>query len=140
MKRDLFKWVKSTAVCVFFYSTAFSQEEHPLVITPQLKISYVDGQCDVELGKQAYQFAFLKIENLTSNPLHVGFNIVTQFAEGCSGCNGSDESLYYVSLSPNQVYAASCASDDKTKVYLRNPNFSGAWNFQELRIENLVVE
>ena len=140
MKRDLFKWTKSIAVCVLFSSTAFSQEEQQLITTPQVKISYVRGDCDVETGKQAYQFAFLKIENLTTNALHVGFNIVTQFAEGCSGCNGSDETLYYVSLSPNQVYAASCSSDDKTKVYLRNPNFSGAWNFQELRIENLIVE
>lgn len=140
MKRDLLKWTKSIAACILFSSTAFSQEEHPLITTPQLKISYVRGDCDVEIGKQAYQFAFLKIENLTNNALHVGFNIVTQFAEGCAGCNGSDETLYYVSLSPNQVYAASCSSDDKTKVYLRNPNFSGAWNFQELRIENLIVE
>lgn len=140
MKRDLFKWTKSIAACVLFCSTAFSQEEHQLITTPQVKISYVRGDCDVETGKQAYQFAFLKIENLTNANLHAGFNIVVQYDEGCAGCNGSDESLYYVSLSPNQVYMASCGSDDKTKVYLRNPNFSGAWNFQELRIENLIVE
>lgn len=140
MKRDLFKWTKSIAACILFSSAAFSQEEHLLITTPQVKISYVRGTCDVETGKQAYQFAFLKIENLTNASLHAGFNIVVQYDEGCAGCNGSDESLYYVSLSPNQVYTASCGTDDKTKVYLRNPNFSGAWNFQELRIENLVVE
>ncbi len=140
MKKVLFKWTKSIAACVLFSSTAFSQEEHQLITTPQLKISYVGGLCDVEPGKQAYQFAFLKIENLTNTTLHVGFNIVTQFAEGCSGCNANDESLYYLSLIPNQVYTADCGTDDKSKIYLRNPNFAGAWNFQELRIENLVVE
>ena len=107
MKKVLFKWTKSIAACVLFSSTAFSQEEHQLITTPQLKISYVGGLCDVEPGKQAYQFAFLKIENLTNTTLHVGFNIVTQFAEGCSGCNANDESLYYLSLIPNQVYTTS---------------------------------
>lgn len=140
MKRDLFKWTKSIAVCVLFSSTAFSQEELPLITTPQVKISYVRGNCDVETGKQAYQFAFLKIENLTNANLHAGFNIVVQYDEGCAGCNGSDESLYYLSLTPNQVFTADCGTDEKSKIYLRNPNFSGAWNFQELRIENLVVE
>ncbi|WP_430406874.1 hypothetical protein [Fluviicola sp.] len=140
MKRDLFKWTKSIAVCVLFSSTAFSQEEHLLITTPQVKISYVRGVCDVETGKQAYQFAFLKIENLTNANLHTGFNIVVQYDEGCAGCNGSDESLYYLSLTPNQVFTADCGTDEKSKIYLRNPNFSGAWNFQELRIENLVVE
>lgn len=140
MKKDLFKWTRSIAFSVLFCSTAFSQQEHELITTTQLKISYVGGTCDVESGKQAYQFAFLKIENLTNTALHVGFNIVVQFEEGCSGCNGNDESLYYVSLNPNQIYTADCGTDDKSKIYLRNPNFSGAWNFQELRIENLVVE
>lgn len=140
MKKDLLSLTKSMAVSVLFCSTAFSQEEHPLITTPQLKISYVSGPCDVESGKQPYQFAFLKIENLTNAELHTGFNIVVQFEEGCAGCNGSDESLYYLSLAPNQVYTADCGSDDKSKIYLRNPNFSGAWQFQELRIENLVIE
>lgn len=140
MKKDLFNATKTIAACLLFCSTAFSQEEHPLITTPQLKISYVGGPCDVESGKQAYQFAFLKIENLTNTAMHVGFNIVVQFAEGCAGCNANDESLYYLSLTPNQVYTADCATNDKSKIYLRNPNFSGAWNFQELRIENLVVE
>lgn len=140
MKRELFKWTKSIAACVLFSSTAFSQEEHQLITTPQLKISYVGGLCDVESGKQAYQFAFLKLQNLTNATVRVGFNIVVQYEEGCSGCNGNDESLYYLSLSPNQVYEANCGADDKSKIYLRNPNFPGAWNFQQLRIENLIVE
>ncbi len=132
--------LKGIAISTLFCSTVFSQEEHLLVTTPQLKISYVVGDCDVENGKQAYQFAFLKIENLTNASIHTGFNIVVQFDEGCGGCNGSDESLYYVSLAPNQVYTAGCATDDKTKVYLRNPNYSGSWNFRELRIENLIID
>ena len=140
MKKDLFTWAKSAAICMLFCSTAFSQEEHPLITTPQLKISYVGGPCDVESGKQAYQFAFLRLQNLTNAAVRVGFNIVVQYDEGCSGCNGNDESLYYLSLSPNQVYEAGCGADDKSKIYLRNPNFSGAWNFQQLRIENLIVE
>lgn len=131
---------KSLAICLFICSTAFSQEEHPLITTPQVKISYQNGSCDIEPGKQPYQFAFLKIENLSGVQLRIGFNIVVQFEEGCSGCNGSDESLYFLNLAPGQVYEATCATDDKSKIYLRNPNFSGAWNFQELRIENLIVE
>lgn len=138
MKKDLLNVVKSVTVWMIFSSTAFSQEERPLMTTPQLKISYVEGTCDVESGKQPYQFAFLKVENLTNAELHAGFNVVVQFQEG--GGTSNDENLYYITLAPNQVYTASCISDDRSKVYLRNPNFSGSWNFQELRIENLVVE
>ncbi|WP_343747760.1 hypothetical protein [Fluviicola sp.] len=138
MKKDLLNVVKSVTVWMIFCSTAFSQEERPLITTPQLKISYVEGTCDVETGKQPYQFAFLKVENLTGTELHAGFNIVVQFQEG--GGSSNDENLYYITLAPSQVYTASCSSDDRSKVYLRNPNFSGSWNFQELRIENLVVE
>lgn len=140
MKKVLLNLTRSAAICVFVSPTAFSQEEHTLITTPQLKISYVEGSCDVESGKLPYQFAFLKLQNLTNAAMHVGFNIVVQYDEGCSGCNGNDESLYYLSLSPNQVYEAGCGADDKSKIYLRNPNFSGAWNFQQLRIENVIVE
>jgi hypothetical protein len=140
MMKDPFNVAKCLVLSLLFCSAAYSQEEHTLITTPELRISYVDGSCEIESGKLPYQFAFLKIENLTNVNLHVGFNIVVQFEEGCAGCNGNDESLYYLSLSSNQVHTATCATDDKTKIYLRNPNYSGAWNFQELRIENLVVE
>lgn len=137
MKKDLFNVTRSIAVCILFCSTALSQEEHLLVTTPKLKISYVEGVCDIESGKQPYEFAFLKVENLTGSELRAGFNIVVQFQEGGSS---NDENLYYITLAPSQIYTASCSSDDRSRIYLRNPNFSGAWNFQELRIENLVVE
>ncbi|AEA45992.1 hypothetical protein [Fluviicola taffensis] len=140
MIKDPIKVAKGIALSLLFGSAAYSQEELTLITTPELKISYVEGPCDVESGKQPYEFAFLKIENLTNTNLHVGFNIVVQFEEGCAGCNGSDESLYYQSLSPNQIFTANCGTNDKTKVYLQNPNFSGAWHFQQLKIENLVVE
>jgi len=50
--------LKGIAICTLFCSTAFSQEEHLLITTPQLKISYVVGNYDVEYGNKLINLLF----------------------------------------------------------------------------------
>lgn len=140
MKKNLPNLMGSIVFCCAISSASFSQKEHTLVSNQLLKIAYSDGACEIEPGKIPYQYAFLKIENLTNSELTIGCNIVVQYEEGCSGCNGSDESRYYLKLKPKESYTASCESDDKSLIFIRNPNFSGAWNFKEIRIENLDIK
>ncbi|MBN9294114.1 MAG: hypothetical protein J0G96_09065 [Flavobacteriia bacterium] len=121
-------------------SQVTSGKEHNLISNSKVEISYIDGACEVEPGKLPHQYAFLKIKNLTNNKLELGFNIAVQYKEGCNGCNGSDESRYYINLGANQTYVATCESDDKSLIYIKNPYFSGAWNFEEIRIENISVK
>ncbi|MBN9292686.1 MAG: hypothetical protein J0G96_01755 [Flavobacteriia bacterium] len=140
MKKNLPNLIGSIVFCCAISSVSLSQKEHTLVSNQLLQISYSDGSCEIEPGKLPYQYAFLKIKNLTNSELTIGCNIAVQYEEGCNGCNGSDESRYYLKLNPNQLYTATCESDDRSLIFIRNPNFSGAWNFKEIRIENLDIK
>lgn len=142
MKNYLLQITKFLVVTLLIYlpERSYSQEQISLSSTSQAKFSYSRGNCVIEEGKLPYEFAFLRIENLTNTPITIGFNIEVQFTEGCSGCNGSDESRVYFQLQPNEVHQASCGTTEKSLIYLKNPNFEGSWNFEELRITNVDIQ
>lgn len=102
-------------------------------------ISYTKGECAVVEGLKPFEYGFLKVENLTNKELKLGFNVVLQFDGGCDGCNGTDESRFYIDLKPNQKYHATCASENRSLFLIRNPNFDGSWNFEEARIDAIDV-
>lgn len=142
MKNLLLQVTRTLALLAFVsgLGNGYAQESQELLTASGLKFSFTNESCTNQGGNLPFDFALLKVENLTSTTLNIGFNIEVQYQEGCSGCNGSDESRVNLSLSPNEVIQADCSTTDRTLIFIRNPNFSGSWNFQEIRITNLEIQ
>lgn len=132
IKSLLFGFITTTS-----FSAISQKSETPLENQANFSISFEKGECTVSPDLMPFQFAFLKVENKTDDELNLRFNIEVHFQEGCSGCNHSDESYYEIKLKPKEIYQSSCEVNDKSKIYLKNPNFSGAWNFEEIKLKNI---
>ena len=130
---------------VFLLSLGFStllsaqSTEKSLLTTEKFEISYSNVNCSVTPKLKPFEYGALKIVNKTDKILKLGFNLVTIFEEGCEGCNGSDESRFYIDLRPNETYQATCKTEDRSLFLIKNPNFSQGWNFKIAQIQNLDI-
>lgn len=118
---------------------AQSAQEVTLESNDQFQISYTKGECVISENLKPFEYGFVKVKNLTNKVIKLGFNIVTEFDGGCDGCDGGDESRFYIDLQPNQVYQATCKTEDRSLFMINNPNFDGSWKFEKAFIQNLNI-
>jgi len=126
-------------VIISFSDFAQNDSQSILVSNDQFKISYTTENCIINKNLKPFEYGALTIVNKTDSALELGFNIVTYFEEGCNGCNGGDESQFFIQLKPNETYKASCSTENQSLFLINNPNFKDSWHFKSVKIEDLQI-
>ena len=94
-----------------------------------------------EQTPKPFDIAFLKIVNNTNQDIAVAYNFVIEFAEGCNGCDGRDESRFNQKIPANTTIAEDCSFKQNGMSHIiRNRNFDGGWNFEKVSITNLKID
>lgn len=93
-----------------------------------------------EQSPKPFDIAFLKIVNNTNQEVELAYNFVIKYTEGCNGCDGRDESYFTQTIAPMSSLIEDCGFKYKGMAHIvRNRNFDGGWNFEEVSIDNLKI-
>jgi len=86
-------------------------------------------------------YAFLKIENTTSQEVRLIYTLAMEFEEGCSGCDLDSEFGTTISIPAQSVVEADCSlSQPSLFRIIRNLNLPGGWEYQSMKIANLIID
>jgi hypothetical protein len=94
-----------------------------------------------EQSPKPFDIAFLKIVNNTNKDVQVAYNFVTEYTEGCNGCDGGDETHFTQTIPANGSIEDDCNFTQQGMAHsVRNQNFKGGWNFEKVSITNVKID
>lgn len=107
----------------------------------QVEIYAVQQECSVTGKGQSWIYASLRIVNNSSEQKNVHFNFGLKFEEGCDGCKSPTEASRNISIQAGQTLVGDCSFEHgELSRLIRNPNLQGGWNFQNIELNNLIVD
>lgn len=92
-------------------------------------------------NEKPFDIAFLKIVNNNSSEIKVNYNFVTEYLEGCNGCNSTEETTFRQSIPANSAIEDDCNFTQQGMAHIvRNQNFKGGWNFKRASITSIKLD
>lgn|SRR3989338_1100142 len=86
-------------------------------------------------------YAFLKIENTNSQEVRLIYTLAMEFEEGCSGCDLDSEFGTTITIPAQGTVEADCSlSQPSLYRIIRNLNLPGGWEYQSMKIVNLIID
>ncbi len=97
--------------------------------------------CSNPAEAQPSYFAFLKIENTTNESVVLNYSLGLEFVEGCSGCDDNSEFTVRIEVPAQTTVEADCSfSKPALSRIIRNLNLPGGWEYQSMKIANLIID
>ena len=99
------------------------------------------AECQMEGSDLPGVYAFLKVTNDNPTARNINFSFGLQFEEGCSGCNDGSEFTYLVNVPANSSVEGDCGlQTEGLSRIIDNPNLAGGWNYQSIKIFNVLID
>lgn len=97
--------------------------------------------CSNPTEKLPSNYAFIKIVNANDRDVKLNYTIGLQFEEGCSGCDDNSEFTTVVTVPASSTIEGSCTLTNPALYrIIRNNNLPGGWEFQSMKIVNLLID
>jgi len=97
--------------------------------------------CKIGNSKLPNVYAFVKIVNDNTVDKTVNFTFGLQYEEECNGCSAGSEFSIKQIVPSNSSIEADCSfeNSDLSRI-ISNPNLKGGWNFQAIKITNILID
>ena len=97
--------------------------------------------CSNPTEKLPTNYAFIKIVNANDRNVNLNYAIGLQFEEGCSGCDFDSEFSTLISVPASSSIEGNCSLENPAlQRIIRNNNLPGGWEFQSMKIVNLLID